>query len=425
MLLTFAAMITIKSFRALRPIEEEVHLIAAKPYDVLNSDEAREETADNPLSFLYVSKPEINFPKGIDPYSDVVYVKGKEKFNELRNSGHLIRDEKPALYIYSLTMQGRTQTGIVCTSSVDDYLSEHIKKHEFTLPEKENDRIRHMYTKKAQPGMVFLSYKQNNKIDAVIDEEISKVVPLYDFADESGVRHVVRKLDNPETIQQLEGLFHQEVEYTYIADGHHRAAASAKVGLRLREEHPENAPDAPYNYFLSCLFPHDQLYIMDYNRVIKGLNGKDSRQVLEAVSKVFDVIGTDTTPISPTKKGQISMYLEHTWYLLQIPAAITSKEQDAVANLDISIFTKYILQPILGIENQRTDKRIDFVGGIRGIKVLRDRVDSGERDIAFAFFPVSMKELMAVADAGKTMPPKSTWFEPKLRSGLLIHLLEE
>ena len=424
MLLTFAVMITIKAFKALRPTPENVGKIAAKPYDVLNSEEARVETLDNPLSFLYVSKPEINFPKGIDMYSDEVYAKGKEKFDELRAKGHLIREATPCLYIYSLTMKGRTQTGLVCTSSVEDYLADKIKKHEFTLPEKENDRIRHMYTKKAQPGMVFLSYKQNEKIDSLIQSQIDVIPPLYDFVDESGVHHVVRKIEDADTIATIEDIFHQEVPASYIADGHHRAAASAKVGLRLREEHPLNQSDAPYNYFLSCLFPHNQLYIMDYNRVIRGLHGYNYEQLLQAIGRILAIKQTNTAPIFPSRKGEISMYLNHTWYLLQIPQGIADNE-DAVARLDISLFTKNILEPILGIENQRTDKRIDFVGGIRGLSALQERVDSGERDVAFAFYPVSMNELMSVADAAKIMPPKSTWFEPKLKSGLLIHLLDE
>jgi uncharacterized protein (DUF1015 family) len=417
-------MITIKAFKALRPTPKNVALIAAKPYDVLNSEEARKESQGNPLSFLYVSKPEINFPNGIDMYSDEVYAKGKEKFDELRAKGHLVREETPCLYIYSLTMQGRTQTGLVCTSSVNDYLTDKIKKHEFTLPEKENDRIRHMYTKKAQPGMVFLSYKQNEKIDALIQEQIDVISPLYDFTDDSDVRHVVRKIDNTDTIVALEHIFHQEIPASYIADGHHRAAASAKVGLRLRDEHSTTDRDAPYNNFLSCLFPHDQLYIMDYNRVIGGLNGHNPEQLLKEIEQIFVIKKRDDSPICPSHKGEISMYLNHTWYLLQIPQNLYDNS-DTVARLDISIFTKNILEPMLGIENQRTDKRIDFVGGIRGLQTLQERVDSGERDIAFAFYPVSMEELMSVADDGKIMPPKSTWFEPKLKSGLLIHLLDE
>lgn len=413
-------MIKISPFRALRALPEYVHLIASKPYDVLNSEEARAEAKDNPLSFLYVSKPEINFEGEVDPYSEGVYLKGKEKFEELKSKGFLLKEDSPAFYIYQLEMDGRKQKGLVCGSSIDDYFDDKIKKHEYTLTAKENDRIRHMETKMAQPGMVFLAYKSVDELTKTLDELTKTLDYEYNFTDEFGVIHTLWVVKDKDSIEQIISIVENNIEYSYIADGHHRAAASAKVGLKRRNNNPNHNGTESYNYFLSCLFPHNQLHILDYNRVIKGLNDNSVEEILEKIALNFNITQISNEIIKPCKQKEFSMYVNQKWYKFETKSNL-NEITDPVDALDISLFTNYILDPILGITNQRTDKRIDFVGGIRGLEPLKERVDSGERDIAFAFYPVSMLDLMLVADAGKIMPPKSTWFEPKLKSGLLIN----
>ncbi len=445
-------MITIRPFRGLRPRKDISDKVAAKPYDVLNSQEAKEEAKDNPFSFLRISKPEIVFMKGsfidnddktilsaqlkklittdkinfdnaIDQYADEVYQKGKEIFNGFIKEGILVQDKTLCLYIYAQTMDGRTQTGLVAGSSIDDYFNDKIKKHELTLVVKENDRIKHMKTKMAQPGMVFLTYKSVEEIDVIIQHYCKHHEAENDFTDSQNVRHQLWKIDNENIINKLVELFKQNVESSYIADGHHRSAASAKVGKQLREENPNYTGNEPFNYFLSCLFPSNQLQIQDYNRLVKDINGLSEEELLDKIAANFEVEKIGTQIYKPTQLHEFSMYINSNWYKLTAKKN-TYDENDPIAVLDVTILSKYVLDEILDIKDQRTDKRIDFVGGIRGLGELQKRVDSGEMKIAFAFYPVSLEQLIAIADSGNIMPPKSTWFEPKLKSGLVINLLK-
>lgn len=417
-------MINIRPFKGLRPRTDIVDKVAAKPYDVLNSAEAKAEATNNPFSFLRISKPEINFENNIDQYAEEVYQKGKEVFTAFINENILQRDEKPCMYVYAQTMEGRTQTGLVAGSSIDDYFNDKIKKHELTLIAKENDRIKHMKTKMAQPGMVFLTYKAVEEIDVIIEHYTSHQAAENDFVDSQNVRHQLWKIDNENIIQKLVTLFKEQVPASYIADGHHRSAASAKVGKQLREENPNHTGNEPYNYFLSCLFPSNQLQIQDYNRVVKDLNDLSEATLLEKIAQHFTTEKIGQTIYKPTQLHEFSMYVNGNWYKLNANKN-TYNENDPIGVLDVTILSKYILDEILNIKDQRTDKRIDFVGGIRGLGELQKRVDSGEMKIAFAFYPVSLDQLIAIADTGNIMPPKSTWFEPKLKSGLVINVLND
>jgi uncharacterized protein (DUF1015 family) len=417
-------MITIKAFRGLRPKKDIVGMVASKPYDVLNSSEAKAEARENPYSFLYISKPEINFEDNKDPYADEVYAKGKEKFEAFIENGILVRDETPCLYIYAQTMEGRTQTGLVAGSLIDDYFEDRIKKHELTLVAKENDRIRHMKTKMAQPGMVFLTYRPVEEIDVIIEHYTHHHTPENDFVDTQNVRHQLWKIDNPNIIHKLTALFHEKVEVSYIADGHHRSAAAAKVGKQLREEDTNYTGNEAYNYFLSCLFPSDQLQIQDYNRLVKDLNGLSVEEFLEQIKAHFDIQKIEQGIFKPQQLHEFSMYINGSWYKLHAKPS-TYNAEDPIGVLDVTILSNYLLDPILGIKDQRTDKRIDFVGGIRGLEELQKRVDSGEMKVAIAFYPVTLDQLMNIADTGNIMPPKSTWFEPKLKTGLVINLLKD
>ena len=417
-------MINIRPFKGLRPRTDIVDKVAAKPYDVLNSAEAKAEATNNPFSFLRISKPEINFENNIDQYAEEVYQKGKEVFTTFINENILQRDEKPCMYVYAQTMEGRTQTGLVAGSSIDDYFNDKIKKHELTLIAKENDRIKHMKTKMAQPGMVFLTYKAVEEIDVIIEHYTSHQAAENDFVDSQNVRHQLWKIDNENIIQKLVTLFKEQVPASYIADGHHRSAASAKVGKQLREENPNHTGNESYNYFLSCLFPSNQLQIQDYNRVVKDLNDLSEATLLEKIAQHFTIEKIGQTIYKPTQLHEFSMYVNGNWYKLNANKN-TYNENDPIGVLDVTILSKYILDEILNIKDQRTDKRIDFVGGIRGLGELQKRVDSGEMKIAFAFYPVSLDQLIAIADTGNIMPPKSTWFEPKLKSGLVINVLND
>lgn len=415
-------MVNIKPFRGLRPRPDLTHRIAAKPYDVLNSEEARQEVAKEPLSFLNISRPEVHFPSAVSLYDDVVYEKGKEVFRSYIDKGYFVRDEQPCLYIYSQVMHGRRQTGLVAGSSIDDYFNDIIKKHELTLPAKENDRIRHMKEQMAQPGMVFLTYRKVDEIDALIKTVCNSRKPDASFSDEMDVLHELWVLKDENTIHQLTTLFAEKVPYSYIADGHHRSAASAKVGAQIRQEKGHYTGEEPFNYFLSCLFPSDQLQIIDYNRVVKDLNGHTPAELLEALNKDFEVSPCPALQ-APPSSHHFSMYLEGQWYSLKARPH-TFDENDPIRSLDVTLLSDHVLKPLLGITDQRTDKRIDFIGGIRGLTELQKRVDSGEMAVAFALYPVSLDQLMSIADNGLIMPPKSTWFEPKLKSGLVINLLE-
>lgn len=417
-------MISIKPFKGLRPRKDIVDKVAAKPYDVLNSAEAKAEAANNPFSFLRISKPEINFDEPIDQYAEEVYQKGKEIFDAFIQDNILVKDAEPCLYIYAQTMQNRTQTGLVAGSSIDDYFNNNIKKHELTLVAKENDRIKHMKTKMAQPGMVFLTYKSVAEIDAIIEHYCEHHEAENDFVDSQEVRHQLWKIDNENIIQKLVELFVTKVEASYIADGHHRSAASAKVGKQLRESNPNHTGNEAYNYFLSCLFPSNQLQIQDYNRLVKDTNDLDVATLLQKIQANFEVEKKGTTIYKPQLLHEFSMYVDGNWYKLTAKQN-TYDENDPIAVLDVTILSTYVLDDILNIKDQRTDKRIDFVGGIRGLGELQKRVDSGEMKIAFALYPVSLNQLIDIADTGNIMPPKSTWFEPKLKSGLVINELKD
>ena len=410
-------MAIIKPFSCLRPAENLADQVAALPYDVYNRAEAKEAVKNAPYSFLRIDRAETQLDDSIDTYDAKVYAKAKEILEEMIEKGVYIQDAEDCYYIYSLTMQGREQTGIVAVSSVDDYINNVIRKHENTREEKELDRIRHVDTLSAQTGPIFLAYRSNKCINEIVGEK-KKEKPLYDFTAEDGVRHTVWKIGEPEKVQAICDAF-AAISRIYIADGHHRAASAVKVGLKRREEHKDYTGEEPFNYFLSVLFPDDQLMIMDYNRSVKDLNGMDKEEFLERIKEHFSVENLGNDARAPEKKGSFTMYLEGEWYLLQAEEAIL-QEKDPVKALDVSVLQDYLLGPVLGIADPRTDSRIDFIGGIRGLGELEKRADS-DMKVSFAMYPTSISELFDVADAGLLMPPKSTWFEPKLRSGLFIH----
>ncbi len=407
----------IKPFLAVRPIREKADRVAALPYDVYNRQEAVREVEREPLSFLKIDRAETQFDDSVDMYDDRVYARAAQLLAQMEEDGIYIQDPDPSYYVYQLIMDGRKQTGIVACASVDDYLGNVIKKHENTREEKEQDRIRHVDTLSAQTGPIFLAYRSQKRINEIVGEAMEKS-PLYQFTAVDGIGHKVWKICEPEKVQALQAAF-AEIKEIYIADGHHRAASAVKVGLKRRQEHPGYDGTEEFNYFLSVLFPDDQLMIMDYNRCVKDLNGLSKEEFLSAAGRHFHVGEPQKQPIAPGNKGEVSMYLEGEWYLLKASPELL-EIQDPVASLDVSLLQDYLLDPVLGIRDPRTDERIDFVGGIRGLKELERRADS-DMKVAFAMYPTSITELFAVADAGLLMPPKSTWFEPKLRSGLFIH----
>lgn len=410
-------MVTISPFQALRPEAQLAKSVASRPYDVLNSKEAKVEAQGNPNSFLHITKSEIGLPESTDIHSQEVYDKAKENLTAFISRNILFRESKPCYYIYRLTMDGRSQAGLVCGSSVDDYENGLIKKHEFTRPEKELDRINHIKTTGAQTGNVFLAYKNVEEIDAVINGWMKDKNPQYDFVADDGIQHSIWIVNDDETIENITRLFKTKVPATYIADGHHRAASAAKVRTALSTEATENA-----DFFLTTLFPSNQLAIMDYNRVVTDLNGLSQEELLKKISEHF-LVEKVTEQYRPEAAHQFGLYLPKQWYKLTAKPG-SFNEKDPIAVLDISILQQNILEPVLGIKDQRIDKRIDFVGGIRGLGELEKRVDSGEMALAISLYPVSIEQLFAVADSGEVMPPKSTWFEPKLRDGLLTHLID-
>lgn len=416
-------MATIRPFMAIRPQAEYAKDVAALPYDVMNSQEAREMVKGKPYSFLHIDKAEVDLPEGIDIYSDAVYEKAKENLENMIAQGIFTQDLLPNLYIYRLTMNGKSQTGLVACTSIDEYLNGTIKKHELTRADKEADRIRHVDTLNANTGPIFLAYKNNEMAKVIIEGWKTANKPEYDFVSEDGIGHTVWVMDSDTEIGILVDSF-RKVENFYIADGHHRNASAVKVGLKRRERNELYTGDEEYNYYLSVLFSADELKIMDYNRVVKDLNGHTEEEFLELLTSKFEVTPyVGKGQLHPEKPHQFGMYLAGKWFSLT-----TKKEaipDDPVLGLDVSILQKDVLEPLLAIGDPRTDKRIDFVGGIRGLAELEKRVDSGEMKLAFSLFPTSMNELMNVADAGLIMPPKSTWFEPKLRSGLFLHDLGE
>ena len=409
-------MVTVSPFKALRPAAEHAKQVASRPYDVLNSKEAKTEAEGNNVSFLHITKSEIDLPESTDSHSQEVYNKAKENLDAFISRKILFRESKACYYIYELTMKGKSQTGLVCGSSVDDYEQGLIKKHEFTRPEKELDRINHIKTSGAQTGNVFLAYRNVAEIDAVINKWKEKS-PVYNFTADDGIQHTIWIVNDSITIEKISSLFKEKVPCTYIADGHHRAASAAKVRAALGAKAAEGA-----NIFLTTLFPSDQLYIMDYNRVVTDLNGHTEADFISAIKNNFSVEKADKA-FSPAALHEIGMYLNKQWY--QLTANANSYTEDPIGILDISILSNNILDPVLNIKDQRTDKRIDFVGGIRGLHELEKRVNSGEMAVAFSLHPVTIQQLFDIADSGNVMPPKSTWFEPKLRDGLLTHLITD
>lgn len=408
-------MVTIHPFKALRPAAEFARQVASRPYDVLNSKEAKTEAEGNSASFLHITKSEIDLPESIDIHAQQVYDKAKENLDAFISRKILFRESKACYYIYQLVMNGRSQTGLVCGSSVDDYENDLIKKHEFTRPEKELDRINHIKTTGAQTGNVFLAYKQVEAIDEVIDAW-KKKSPVYDFTADDGIRHTVWIVNDDDTIEKISALFKEKVPCTYIADGHHRAASAAKVRKALGDAAQDGA-----DLFLTTLFPSNQLHIMDYNRVVSDLNGLDETGLLAALGNQFTVEKA-AKAFSPEQLHTFGMYINKQWY--RLTAKEGSYSNDPIGVLDVTILQNNLLDPVFNIKDQRTDKRIDFVGGIRGLGELEKRVDSGEMAVAFSLHPVSIQQLFDIADSGNVMPPKSTWFEPKLRDGLLTHLID-
>mgnify|MGYP004612163013 FL=1 len=411
-------MAEIRAFHGIRPAAGKEADIAALPYDVYNREEARKAVEGKPLTFLRIDRAETQLPEETDIYAPEVYQKAKELLWGMVENGDFVQDDKPCYYLYELTMNGRSQTGIVACASIDDYLNGMIKKHENTRREKEEDRVRHVDICDAQTGPIFLAYRNQESLKKIVADVKAGTV-LFDFTSEDGIRHRGWKIADTEKISAIYEAFHQ-MNALYIADGHHRAASAVRVGVKRREEHPGYTGEEEFNYFLSVIFPDDELMIMDYNRVVRDLNGLTPEEFLSEIKKVFDVETLDKAE-HPKRKGQVTLFLEDKWYLLTLKPEYGNC--DPVEGLDVSILQKQILEPILGIQDPKTDKRIDFVGGIRGLSELERRVHT-DMKAAFAMYPTSIGELFAVADAGLLMPPKSTWFEPKLRSGLFIHALK-
>ena len=406
----------IRPFCAVRPNETFASKIAALPYYVYTRKESKKEVEKNPLSFLKIDRPETMFPDEMDMYAPKVYQKARKVLEEMIEKGEFIQDETPCYYLYELTRNGHRQTGIVACASIDDYFNGTIKKHENTREEKEQDRIRHVDTLDTQTGPIFLAYRLDAVLKEII-EETKRKTPVYDFISEDKITHRVWVIDESEMMERIQQCF-VKINKIYIADGHHRAASAIKVGCKRRKEHPGYTGEEEFNYFLCTLFAEEELEILDYNRVVKDLNGLSEIEFLEKIKESFEVEEAEESPYAPKQKKEFGMYLGKKWYKLQI-----KKEQvsdDVVESLDVSILQNKLLKPILGIKEPGKDKRIIFVGGIRGLKELEHCVENGFQ-VAFSMYPTSMQELFSVADAGRLMPPKSTWFEPKLRSGLFLH----
>lgn len=409
-------MAKMKSFRALRPRKDLADKIASLPYDVVSLDEVIEIAKDNPYCFFHISRAEMDLDRSVDPYSEQVYKKGKSTLESFIGNGYFEREEKPLLYLYSQVMDGRMQTGIVACANIDDYMNNIIKKHELTREDKELDRTRHLDILNVNTGPVFLIYRDSDEKKALV-EKAMKLEPVFDFVADDGIRHIGRVITDSELIKALEASFVNDE--LYIADGHHRAASAVRVGKMRREKNPGYTGSEEFNYFLAVFFPHSQLKILAYNRVVKDLNGMDKDAFFATLGKEFRVEKTGVKV--PGKVNTFSMYIDKEWYTLTPSFTIPS---DPIEALDVTIIQKKILAPVLGINDPRKDKRIDFVGGIRGTAELEKVVDSGDFAVAFSMHPTEISQLMEVSDAGMIMPPKSTWFEPKLRSGLFVHELD-
>jgi len=410
-------MANIHPFKALRPQPQLAKQVASLPYDVLNSAEAKAVAQGNPNSFLHITKSEIDLSDKIDIHAPEVYQQAKDNLAAFIKRDILFRENKECYYIYQLIMNGRAQTGLVCVSSVDDYENDIIKKHEFTRPEKEQDRINHISISGAQTGNVFLAYRNNQRIDEIVENGKTTKSPGYDFVAEDGIQHSIWIINDDKTIAAITDIFAKEIPATYIADGHHRAASAAKVRKQLGNKAPVGA-----NHFLTTLFPSNQLYIMDYNRIVKDLNGLSAADFLVALDEYFELSAPQKEAVKPAHLHEFGLYLEGNWYKLKAKDG-TFNASDPIGVLDVSILQDKVLSGLLEIHDPRTDKRVDFVGGIRGLGELEKRVDSGDVVAAFSLYPVTIEQLFDIADSGQVMPPKSTWFEPKLRDGLLTHLI--
>jgi uncharacterized protein (DUF1015 family) len=408
-------MAIVKPFKALRPQPQLAKQVASRPYDVLSSAEAKTEAQGNPSSFLHITKSEIDLPETVDVHDVSVYEQAKENLAAFIQRDIVFRESKECYYIYQLIMNGRTQTGLVCVSSVDDYENDIIKKHEFTRPEKEQDRINHIRVSGAQTGNVFLAYRNNDAVDSVIEQWKKKKSAVYDFTADDGIQHTIWIVNDDKTIAKISSLFEKEIPCTYIADGHHRAASAAKVRQVAGTEGAD--------YFLTTLFPSNQLHIMDYNRVVKDLNGLTPKSFIKELSRSFKVELVTQGAYRPENLHEFGLYMDKNWY--KLVGKKTSYTNDPIGVLDVTILQNQVLDKILNIKDPRTDKRVDFIGGIRGLQELEKRVDSGEMAAAFSLYPVTIEQLFDIADSGNVMPPKSTWFEPKLRDGLLTHLIYE
>lgn len=413
-------MAIVRPFKGIMPKTDIVSEVASLPYDVMNRQEAKEMCGDNENSFLHVVRSEIDLEDSVGAYDEIVYKTARENLDQFITDGVLEQDGTPKLYIYRQLMKGRVQTGIVGCTSIDDYMNDIIKKHEFTRPAKEQDRINNFDYCDANTAPIFLTYRKNDEINTIINDWIKFHDPKYNFISDDDITHIVWDITDEDLIGRITEIF-AGIKYLYIADGHHRSASSVKVGLKRREEFPDFTGDEEFNYFLSVIFPDEDLFIMDYNRVVQDLNGNSVEEFMGKVSEKFDVQEAADAPFKPMKRSTFGMFLENKWYTLTAKEGIFDAN-DPVDRLDVSILQKNLLDPILGIENPRTDNRIDFVGGIRGLKELEERVNNGNA-VAFSMYPTTMDDLIDIADAGEVMPPKSTWFEPKLRSGLFVHRL--
>ena len=416
-------MAILKAFKGLRPPVEIVKQLASRPYDVLNSEEARIEAMNNPYSLLRVTKAEIDLPQDVDVHSQEVYDKVVENFAAFRKNNWLIQDNEEKLYIYAQTMDGRTQYGMVGCTSIEDYFENRIKKHELTRKDKEEDRMIHVRITNANVEPVFFSYPAHQEIDQIVTKIVSENSPVYDFVADEGFGHHFWTIDDKVTIKRIIEIFDKEIPSLYVADGHHRTAAAALVGLEKRKNNPNHTGTEEYNFFMSVLFPDNQLKIIDYNRVVKDLNGLSKDELLLKLGEVFTVENKGAEIYKPAFLHNFGMYIDGNWYSLTAKEG-TYNDQDPIGVLDVTILSNLVLDQILDIKDLRTSTRVDFVGGIRGLGELKRRVDSGEMKAAFALYPVSMKQLIDIADTGNIMPPKTTWFEPKLRSGLVVHLLD-
>ena len=416
-------MAVVKPFKAVRPKENVAEKVASLPYDVMNRKEAKEMAKGNDLSFLHVVRSEIDLDDSVDAYDKIVYETARKNLEKFIENGTLIQEENNKFYIYRQIMNGRVQTGIVGCASIDDYMNDIVKKHEFTRPAKEQDRINNFDVCDANTAPIFLTYRKNDEINTIVNDWIKFHMPCYNFTSEDSITHIVWTIDDLKLVDRIEKIF-ENIDYLYIADGHHRSASSVKVGMKRREEFPNYTGEEEFNFFMSVIFPDEDLFIMDYNRVVKDLNGNTKEEFISKVEKKFEVKEySSEEPYKPMNKKHFGMYLDGKWYEIKAKDGICN-EEDPVDRLDVSILQLNVLDPILGIKDPRTDMRIDFIGGIRGLKELEKRVDDGMA-VAFSMYPTTMDDLISIADAGVVMPPKSTWFEPKLRSGLFVHKLSE